>query len=174
MTFLVYKKFYLKKDIYYQSSVEENGEYLMKKEELEILNKENDINSNKEELTCVPKQFFFSLKKYRDYVINNVFKLNSLEGARITVANEVIKKQTENYENLNYLLKSKKIDENNKPNNEIKKLDFGQNMINIDKDFKLFFSINNINTVTLKGVTFTRASNTSSVLRKEEGQTIIN
>lgn len=174
MTFLVYKKFYLKKDIYYQSSVEENGEYLMKKEELEILNKENDINSNKEELTCVPKQFFFSLKKYRDYVINNVFKFNSLEGARITVANEVIKKQTENYENLNYLLKSKKIDENNKPNNEIKKLDFGQNMINIDKDFKLFFSINNINTVTLKGVTFTRASNTSSVLRKEEGQTIIN
>ena len=174
MTFLVYKKYYLKKDTYYQSDVEENGEYLMKKEEVESLNKENDINDNSNELTCVPKQFFFSLKKYRDYVINNVFKLNSLEGARITVSNEVIKKQTENYENLNYLLvKSKKHDKKSKLNNEIKKLDFGQNMINIDKDFKLFFSINNINTVTLKGVTFTRVSNTS-VLKKEEGQTIIN
>ena len=109
-----------------------------------------------------------------NFVINNVFKLNSLEGARITVANEVIKKQTENYENLNYLLvKSNKHDKNSNLNNEIKKVDFGQNMINIDKDFKLFFSINNINTVTLKGITFTRASNTS-VLKKEEGQTIIN
>ena len=174
MTFLVYKQFYLKKDIYYQSTVEENGEYLMKKEEVENLNKENNIKVNIDELTCVPKQFFFSLKKYRDYVINNVFKLNSLEGARITVANEHIKKQTENYENLNYLLvKSKKQDKMSSPNNEIKKLDFGQNMVNIDKDFKLFFSINNINTVILKGVTFTRASNTN-VLKKEEGQTIVN
>jgi hypothetical protein len=71
------------------------------------------------------------------------------------------------------LVKSKKNDKNSKLNNEIKKLDFGQNLINIDKDFKLFFSINNINTVTLKGVTFTRVSNTG-VLKKEEGQTIIN
>ena len=174
MTFLVYKNYYSKKDIYYQSTVQENGEYLMKKEEIEKLNKENEDNDNSKELTCVPKQFFFSLKKYRDYAINNVFKLNSVEGARITVANEVIKKQTENYENLNYLLvKSNKHDKNSNLNNEIKKVDFGQNMINIDKDFKLFFSINNINTVTLKGITFTRASNTS-VLKKEEGQTIIN
>lgn len=174
MTFLVYRKYYLKKDTYDQYIVEENGEYLMKEEEIENLNKENDINDNDGELKFVPKQFFFCLKKYRDYVINNVFKLNSLEGARITIANEHIKKQTENFENLNYLLvKSKKNDKKNKLNNEIKKVEFGPNIVNIDNDFKLFFSINNISTVALKGVTFTRISN-SSALKKEEGQTIIN
>ena len=174
MTFLVYKNYYPKRHIYDNLEIEEKGEYLMTEKEIEEINQKNKKNNiDKEELTYVPKQIFFCCKKYRDFLINNSLKLESLEGANITIANATIKKQSENYEHQNYLsFISKKQDNQFFKNNEIKKVDFGYNLINIDKDFKLFFSINNINEIKLINVSFSHFINNS--LKKEEGITIIN
>ena len=170
MTFLVYREFYPNKDLYDIPNVDETGEDLMKDEEIEKLNKANIINGYNNDLTCVSTQFYFCSKKYRDYLIYKTFKLNSLEGAKITILNTIIKKQSENFENFNYLLvKAIKKDGRNK---EFKKLDFGLNFINIDKDYKLFFNINNVDTVTLKNVEFSNSINNS--IKEIEGETIIN
>ena len=103
-------------------------------------------------------------------MINETFKLNSIEDSNITMINVAIKKQSENVEYLNYLLTKAKKPE--KKINEIKKLDFGINLMNIDKDYKLFFSINNIDNITLKNVEFSHSIN--SLIKEEEGITLIN
>ena len=170
MTFLVYRKFYPNKNIYDNPKIDENGEDSFSEKEIEEINKgiNNDIYNN--DLTCVSNQFYFCSKKYRDYLIYKTFNLNSLEGAKITIFNTIIKKQSENFENLNYLLaKAIKKDGRNK---EFKKLDLGLNFINIDKDYKLFFNINKIDTVSLKNVEFSNSIN--NTIKAEEGETIIN
>ena len=168
MTFLVYRKYFSKKNLYDNPDILEKGEDLMTKEDITKL--ENEKKSNNENLTFVSNKFYFCCKKYRDYLINKAFKLNSFEEANITIMNGTIKKQSENFEYFNYLLiKSKKID---KRNREFKKVDFGLNFINIDKDFKQFFSINKISNVTLKNVEFSHSIINS--IKAEEGETIIN
>ena len=170
MTFLVYRKYHSNKKLYYNGEIEEKGEDLMSKGEILKIKNETKKDINNDSLTCIPKKFFFCCKKYREYLINESFNLKCLEEAKITLINGAIKKQSENFEYLNYLyMKSKKYD---KKNNEIKKLDYGINLINIDKDYKLFFSINNIDNITLKNVIFSNSIN--SLIKEEEGITFIN
>ena len=167
MTFLVYKRYYSNKHIYNNDEIEENGDDLINKEEILKMEKKEIKNVD---LTFVPKKFFFCSKKYREFLINESFRLNLLEGSNITMINGTIKKQSENFEYLNYLLM--KVKKPEKKNNEIKKLDYGINLMNIDKDYKLFFSINNIDNITLKNVEFSHSIN--SLIKEEEGITIIN
>ena len=170
MTFLVYKEYYSKKEIYNNPNIEEKGEDILTNEEIEKINKENKIDNNNNNLTTVCSQFYFCCKKYRDYIINKSFKLNSLEDSKITIINTLIKNQSENFDCLNYLLL--KYNRQDKRNRELKKIDFGLNLINVDKDYKTFFSINCINTVILKNVELSHSIN--SLISKEEGETIIN
>ena len=131
----------------------------------------NNTNDYNNKLTCVSKKIFFSTKILRDYAMNESFNLNFPENTNISIVDALIKKQSENYENPNYLT-SKKQGKMKMKNNEIKKLDIGNNYINTDKDFKLFFSINKINTVTLKKVELSHYTN--NLIKDIEGDTIIN
>ena len=170
MTFLVYKNYFQKKSIYDSPNIEEKGEDKIIEEEINKIKATKDINNEKDEITFIPKQFFFCKKLYRDYLLNNSLKLNSIENSKITIKNTVIKKQSENYENLNYLLvKAKKEDKKSK---ELKKAIFGCNLIDIDKDYKLFFNLNNIKNITFQNVMFSHSIN--SAIKQEEGETIIN
>jgi hypothetical protein len=179
MTFLVYRKYYPKKDIYSDLEIDECGQDVMDNNLINQINKEkekNEDNSNDnykgcEKLTCVSKKIFFSNKILRDYAINEAFKLRFPENSEISIVDGAIKKQSENYEYQNYLL-SKKQGNTHIKNNEIKKLDTGNNIINIDTDYKLFFSINKIQTVTLKKVELSHYSN--NVIKDLEGDTMLN
>ena len=169
MTFLVYREYVTKKDIYNNPTIEEKGEDSFEEKEIERMNKDNKVCGD-EKLTFVSNQFFFCCKKYRDYLVNKVFKLNGIEDSKITILNTLIKNQSENFEFLNYLLvKGNRQDKRNK---EFKKMEFGLNLINIDKDYKFFFSINCINSVTLKNVEFSNSIN--SLIKSEESQAFIN
>ena len=179
MTFLVYREYYPKKDIYSDPEIDECGQDVMDKNILNQINKEKETNEDNfndnynecEKLTCVSKKIFFSNKILRDYVINEAFKLKFPENSEISIVDGAIKKQSENYEYQNYL-QSKKQGNIHIKNNEIKILDTGNNIINIDKDYKLFFSINKIQTVTLKKVELSHYSN--NVIKDLEGDTMIN
>ena len=171
MTFLIYKEYNKKIYIYSDPNIEESGKDIMSEEIINKINNDNLISNNSEKLTHVTKKIFFSTKIYRDYLINKSFELSSLENSKITIINAMIKKQSENYENQNYLI-SKKQGKKNIPNNELKKLEKGNNYINIDKDYKQFFSINKISTVTLKNVEFSHFMN--NLIKDLEKETIIN
>ena len=174
MTFLVCRKYYPKKDIYSNPDIDECGQDILDTEILKQINQDKDnknTNDNNNKLTSVSKKIFFSTKILRDYAMNESFYINFPENSNISIVDALIKKQSENYENQNYLT-SKKQGKKKVKNNEIKKLDTGNNYIETDIDFKTFFSINNINTVTLIKVELSHYTN--NLIKDIEGDTILN
>ena len=126
----------------------------------------------------LPKQMFFSSKNMRDFLYYQSFSLdNALKESKITLKKVTIRKQIENFENNDYLMK-KKEKENNRDfknqgaNRQLRKIDFGSDGFYIDRDYKNFFSINNIKCVELLNVNFSNVK--IPELRDYEGETIIN
>ena len=125
----------------------------------------------------LPKQMFFSSKNMRDFLYYQSFNLdNALKESKITLKKVTIRKQIENFENNDYLMKKKEIQEKkenkNQPNRQLKKIDFGSDGFYIDRDYKNFFNINNIECVELINVNFSNVKIPD--LRDYEGETIIN
>ena len=177
MTYLACEKYIENQNYYYNPKEEEKGE-----DEVTLkikINEDKDDTQLTIELNpkVLPKYLFFSAKKYRDYLCYLSFKLESLKGKTITIKKASIKKQIENFENLNYLYKISKIENipkniNSTINNELKKIDFGSDRFDIERDFKIFLSENNIGVVILNNVSF--SSQKEAILKKVEGETIIN
>ena len=177
MTYLACQKYVEAQNLYYNPNEEENGDNNVKSniENYKTIKSEEIINKNPK---ILPKKLYFSGKKYRDFLCYESFNISYLKGKIITIKNATIKKQTENFENLNYLkiIDEKKENNENKnknetKNNELKKIDFGSDGFYIERDFKLFFSENEIETVILNNINF---SSCKDNIKKIETETIIN
>ena len=158
MMYLCYIKYVKDQNKYNNPNDDEDG-----KDEIEDLPRaEGTQNIFEEDVNYLPKYIFISAKKYRDLLCSESFKLNWKLSTPITIKNTTIKKCLENYENQNYILFKKQ--ENNKNNNpaykmyttnkELRKMDFGSDGFNIERDYKYFFYENNIKEVILDNVSF--------------------
>jgi len=174
MTYLACQKYLKDQNLYYNSKEEENGDnnVISNIESNKKIKNEEIINKNEK---ILPKKLYFSGKKYRDYLCYESFNID-LKDKTITIKNATIKNQIENFENLNYL---KIIDENNEnknknkgKNNELKKIDFGSDGFYIERDFKIFFSENEIETVILNNISFSSCKD--NTIKNKETETIIN
>ena len=155
MTFLAYKEYLQNQDIYNDPNDDEDG-----KDSINLNNKlkgKIDPNNLIKKENHLPKYMCFSSKKYRDKIYySKNFNLEALANSKITLKCLTIKKQTENYDNQNYLMiknKGGKI-KSYTDNSELKKIDFGSDGFFIDRDYKNFFSVNKIGTVELRNVVF--------------------
>ena len=189
MTFLSYKE-YLKKKSFYEDKNNNNKNNSSKdssvtkaneidiEDELDRIDEgkyENTIENNIKMQNNIPYQIFFKYKKFRDIIYYKALNLEDLKNSKITLKNVTIKKQTENFENFIYLLiKNKRLTayRNLSSNNTLNKMDFGSDGFYIDRDYKYFFSQNEIKTVELKNVSF--SSYKDSLLKDIEGETINN
>ena len=160
---------------------DDKDEKVVKKEEKNIQGEYTRDENYEKNPKFLIKQMFFSSKKMRDYLYYQSFNLGCLKDSVITLKNLTIKKQTENFDNQNYLMKKKVIEEkknDNKDlksytnNNQLKKIDFGSDGFYIDRDYKNFFSENEIKEVVLINVTFSNIKD--NILKDMEGETIIN
>jgi hypothetical protein len=121
---------------------------------------------------------FFGSKSVRDYLYYQSFNLKDhFKDSKITLKNVTIRKQIENFENQDYLMKKRDIDNNKEsknpaPNRQLRKIDFGSDGFYIDRDYKNFFSINEIKCVELVNVNFSNVKIPD--LKNYEGETIIN
>lgn len=175
MTFLAYNEYLGKQNIYNDPNDDEDGN--------DDINPENkpkgkiDINNLiREPDNYLPKYMCFGSKKYRDRIYEEAFCLEALENSKIILKCLTIKKQTENFDNQNYLMtkaepKGKNI-KSYTDNNELKKIDFGSDGFFIDRDYKNFFSKNKIKTVELRNVVFSNYKDIN--LKDIEGETITN
>ena len=194
MMYIACYNYLIEQNFYYKSNEEEKGDNKVASnaEDNKKIKSEEIINKNPKFL---PKRLFFSGKKYRDHLCFNSFNLGgNLEGKTIAIKNSTIKKQTENFENLNYLKiieeKNKENEENKEneninknkskneisqkstQNNELKKIEFGSDGFYIERDFKIFFSENKIETVILNNIDF--SSYKDNFIKNIETETIIN
>ena len=184
MTYIASQKYLEAQNLYYNSNKEENEDNKIPSitENNKKSKSEEIINKNPKFL---PKKLFFSGKKYRDYLCYRAFNIGYLKGKTITIKNATIKKQTENFENLNYLKIIDKNIENNEnknenknknkneaENNKLKKIDFGSDGFYIERDFKIFFSENEIETVILNNINF--SSFKDNIIKYIETETIVN
>ena len=176
MTYIACQKYLKSQNFYFNSKDEEKGDNIVvsKIEENKEINNEYIINKSPKFL---PKQLYFSSKKYRDYLCYNSFNIGELKGKTITIKNSTIKKQIENFDNLNYL---KKIDGdfgNDKEQiktkmNELKKMHFGSDGFYIERDYKIFFSQNDVGTVILDNINF--SSFKDNIMKGNESEAILN
>ena len=173
MTFLAYREYCKNQINFYDTNDEEDGlDYVRDKGNIKgILNEKDKI---KDPGMHLPKQIFFSSKRKRDSIYP-IFKDIFDENSKITLKNLTIKKQTENFDNQNYLIYKK--NKSFKPksytdNNDLKKIDFGSDGFFIDRDYKNFFSYNKIETVELRNVVFSNYKDNN--LKDIEGETITN
>ena len=183
MTFLAYKVYIENLDLYNDPNDIEKGEdKVISREEknLQGIDEEEIFERNPKYL---PKQMFFGYKSLRDYLYYQSFDLKEyLKDSKITLKNVTIRKQIENFENQEYLMKKKELvnnNDNNKkgssnptPNRQLKKIDFGSDGFYIDRDYKNFFNKIEIKCVELVKVNFSNAKIPD--LRNYEGETIIN
>ena len=177
MTFLAFKEYCLNQRFYYSKDSEDDKSDNIDLNSYEIFKNEDHVKNNKfySEQTSLPVQIFFSSKKYRDHIYFKAFKIENFNNSKITLKNMTIKKETENYDNQMFLIK--KFDLENKiknatQSNELRKMDFGSDGFYIDKDYKFFFSENNIETVVLINVALSNYKD--SILKSYEKETIIN
>ena len=159
MMYLCYIKYVKDQNKYNNPNDDEDG-----KDEIngDLPRAEGTQNIFEEDVNYLPKYIFLSAKKYRDLLCSESFKLNWKLSTPITIKNTTIKKSLENFENQNYLMF--KIQEKNKNNNmgnkmyttnkELRKMDFGSDGFNIERDYKYFFYENNIEEVILDNVSF--------------------
>ena len=159
MMYLCYIKYVKDQNKYNNPNDDEDG-----KDEIngDLPRAEGTQNIFEEDVNYLPKYIFLSAKKYRDLLCSESFKLNWKLSTPITIKNTTIKKSLENFENQNYLMF--KIQEKNKNNNmgnkmyttnkELRKMDFGSDGFNIERDYKYFFYENNIEEVILDNVIF--------------------
>jgi hypothetical protein len=187
MTFIAYEKYLKNPGIYFDSKEEEKKEKNEKEKEEEedqvkIKIGRNDEIDNEQIMIdrnpkILPKQFFFSSKKYRDYLCYCAFNIENLEDKTITIKNAYIKKQTENLDNLSYLYKKEKVETAPKSINstsikELQKIDYGSDGFYIDRDYKIFLSENRIANVILKNVNFSVYKDNN--LKNKETEAILN
>ena len=178
MTFLAYRVYIKNLDLYNDSNELEKGEDKvtnLKDKMIQGYDGEEIFEKNPKFL---PKQMFFGSKSLRDYLYYQSFKLEEhFKNSKITLKNVIIRKQIENYENNEYLMKKKEKKEklenkSSAANRHLKKIDFGSDGFYIDRDYKNFFSINKIKCVELVNVNFSNVKIPD--LRNYEGETIIN
>ena len=172
MTFLAYREYCKDQNEYYDPNDEEDGvDYIKDK----IKGKINEKDLIKDIGIHLPKHIFFTSKKKRDSIYPKAFdKVFEIE-SKITIKNSTIKKQTENFDNQNYLNFKKNKNSRGKSytdNNDLKKIDFGSDSFSIDRDFKNLFSINRIELVELRNVVFSNYKDNG--LKDIEGETITN
>ena len=179
MTYLAFKEYSKNKKFYYNEEEEETNIDIINEENYKRINEEEKESDKNEDLylshTSLPVHMFFNSKKYRDYIYYRAFKLESLNKSEIILKNMTIKKETENFENQNFLIKKYSLQnkvKNQSQNYELQKIDFGSDGFNIDRDYKYFFSINNIKTVVLINVCFSNFKD--PILKQKENETIIN
>ena len=180
MMYLCYIKYVKNQNKYNNPNDDEDG-----KDEIEgdLPRAEGAQNIFEEDVNYLPKYIFLSAKKYRDLLCSDSFKLNWKLTTPITLKNTTIKKCLENYENQNYII-LKKQQENNKNNNnankmyttnkELRKMDFGSDGFNIERDYKYFFYENNIEEVILDNVSFSNYRDSSIEGKSREFETINN
>ena len=171
MTYLVNEIYFKNQGFYKDPNDEETGQDKIPNDDLKGVINELDII--KEKPICLPKHIFFSSKKKRDYIYFKAFNMECLKGSIITLRNLTIKKQTENFDNQNYLIvKYNRQVKSYTDNQDLKKIDFGSDGFFTDRDYKYFFSINEIETVELINVLFSNYKDNN--LKDKEEETIIN
>ena len=172
MTFLAYIKYLDKQGFYNNPNEEEEGKDKIKEDDIKGVVDYKDIINNDEKF--LPQNIFFSSKMKRDKIYYDNFNLKVFDdNSRITLNNLTIKKTTENYDNQNYLLTkiNKANNTNITANNQLKKINFGSDGFYIDRDYKNFFSINNIGTIELTNVVCSNYKD--NTLKNIEQETII-
>lgn len=178
MTFLAFEVYRGNVSFYNDPNEYEKGENKVTDQSdknLQGVEEDSGIESNPKYL---PKQIFFSSKSMRDYLYYQSFDLkNAFQDSKITLKKVTIRKQIENFENNDFLMKKreeldKKENKNNIANRQLRKIDFGSDGFYIDRDYKNFFSINKIKCVELVNVNFSNVKIPD--LKKYEGETIIN
>ena len=155
MTFLALKV-YVTDQNFYNSYEDEEG-----KDEIKL---EKEAKTELKEFIKIedslPKQIFFSSLRKRDYLYYKAFNLNCFDdSSKINLKTLSIKKRIENFDNQNYFVEKIRLAQGKEDNsytksNKLKKIDFGSDGFYIDRDYKLFFSENNIGTVELNNVSF--------------------
>ena len=178
MTYLAFKTYFEKQDFYNDPNDDDGVEFGEKNKD----NKLKGVLDEKEIIKEIPKQLpkyiFFSSNKKRDQIYVDSFYLKAFnEESKITLKNVTIKKTTENFDNQNYLTIYKTSSEKNdisklSYNNKLKKIEYGSDGFYIDRDYKNFFSINNIGSVELINVTFSNYKDSN--LQKFEREGILN
>jgi hypothetical protein len=175
MTLLAYIKYLGKQNFYNDPNEEEDGMDYIDKDQVQGVIKEKDLMINDEQF--LPQNIFFSSKKRRDYLYYQCFNLKTFdENSKITLKNLTIKKSVENFDNQNYLITKNKISTLVfTSNNQLKKINFGSDGFYIDRDYKNFFSLNNIGTVELINVVCSNfKDNIVKDCKDAEQETIIN
>ncbi len=178
MTYLAFKTYFEKQDFYNDPNDDDGVEFGEKNKD----NKLKGVLDEKEIIKEIPKQLpkyiFFSSNKKRDQIYEDSFNLKAFnKESKITLKNVTIKKTTENFDNQNYLTIYKTSSENKdisklSYNNKLKKIEYGSDGFYIDRDYKNFFSINNIGSVELINVTFSNYKDSN--LQKFEREGILN
>ena len=172
MTFLAFIKYLDKQGFYNNPNEEEEGKDKIKEDDIKGVVDYKDIINNDEKF--LPQNIFFSSKMKRDKLYYDSFDLKVFDmKSKITLNNLTIKKTTENYDNQNYLLTkiNKANNTNITANNQLKKINFGSDGFYIDRDYKNFFSINNIGNIELTNVVCSNYKD--NTLKNIEQETII-
>ena len=158
MTFLAYKKYIKNPNYYNNSNDEENGDDNINAKE-QVKGKDEGNYGIDLYPKCLQKVIIFGSKKYRDKLCSDAFNIEVLKNSTITLKNVHIRKSFENVDNLNYIyIKTKQEMKNSQTKNKIlKKIDFGSDGFFIERDYKIFFSENQLEKVRLINVSFSNA-----------------
>ena len=173
MKFLAFEEYKNNQIKYNNPNDEEDGEDY--KSESILASKTNfELDKNPEKL---PNLIFCRTNDLRDKLRNNSLKINALIDSNITIKTATIKNNIENYEYQKFLSKKMEkknfIENENKINNdEMSKMDFGSDEFDIERDYKIFFSLSKIKKVKLINVFF--SNNKDSKFKEYERETIIN
>ena len=120
-----------------------------------------EIEKIKEKFS-IPTDFNFkSVDKRREFIV----KIKGLENKGIIIKNNHIKNKLDNFYYMSLLSKKELF--------RIQKSDYGNELFDIDKDYKTFFEVNNINTIILKNSMLTNFNN-SKIKDEKNNLTIIN
>ena len=120
-----------------------------------------EIEKIKEKFS-IPTDFNFkSVDKRREFIV----KIKGLENKGIIIKNNHIKNKLDNFYYMSLLSKKELF--------RIQKSDYGNELFDIDKDYKTFFEVNNINTIILKDSMLTNFNN-SKIKDEKNNLTIIN
>ena len=114
-----------------------------------LVAKELNKNKNLNEKYFIPSDFNFPSNEKRQELIenkNSPFILKGLQNKTITIKKHNIKNRLSNFYILSSYFKDEKLLE--------QKIDFGNDIFDIDTDYKTFFKVNKIQTVILKECNF--------------------
>ena len=159
MTYLIAKDYHKK---YHKQEEFKIPQYFEFSEPFDIDNKDVTHNEKSEKIK--------NGRELRNNLIENNCKLENLKDKSIILKKNNIKNKLENYEELMYLYLKLKIE---LIKNKDEKTDFGNDVFNLDIDYKNFFKINDINIVILKNCLFSSYSN-QRIHENEIEETFIN